>query len=202
MEYFRALLTNNDLVDTREFPIGVHEKLSYTSQLYVLKESYEIVEYEPQRYINIRRLNSIGVTVQQLSEYCEAVSRYVGMGEHFTIESLNKSGFAHPLYDLGFGDWFYASLLTEHRARFFYQRMGGIKVFRRGKELSMTSFVESIVEQRISIDIYELMIMLEDQYGFSIDRHKIVTMANDSTMHYDSITEKIYIDYDAYFEEI
>lgn len=201
-DYIRTLLTTDDLVDTRDFPSGLHGKVSYSTQLSTLKDTYEIIEYEPYRYINIRRLNRVGVTVQQLREYCEAVAMCIGIGEYFTIASLNNGGFSHPLDDLGFSEVFYASLLTEDKGQFFYQRMGRTKVFRKGRSISLIGFIEYIVMQENSIDIYEFTERLANQYGVVIDRFKIIDVVKNSPMHYDSIMEKVYIDYDTYFEEV
>jgi hypothetical protein len=201
-EYFRALLTKDDLVDARDFPLGVTGKQSYTSELAMLKERYEIVEYEPLRYINIRRLNSVGVNSGQLKAYCNDVARYVDAGAYFTITFLNKSGFCHVLDDLGFGEVFYSSLLSVDK-RFNYQRVGGVKVFRRGtKDVSLRGFIEYIVEREFAIDIYALTGWLADQYGVNIEQHKIVETVKNSSMYYDAIMEKVYIDYNTYFEEV
>jgi len=52
------------------------------------------------------------------------------------------------------------------------------------------------------MDIYDLLEMLAQDYGLTMERHKIIEAVKSSPMHYDSISEKIYIDYDTYFEEV
>jgi len=201
--YFHMLLTKDDIFDTRNFPHGLSGKISYNSELYALKDKYEIVEYEPYCYINIRRLNSIGVTAGHLKEYCDDVAQYVNIGEYFTIASLNTTGFSHNLDNLGFGEVFYSSILLEDTKRFSYQRMGGTKLFRRGTmEASLKGLLEFIVGRKTSIDIYELTELLVDKYGINIERYKIISTVENSPLYYDSIMEKVYIDYDTYFEEV
>ena len=202
-EYFRTLLTTDDHIDTRTFPTGVTGKISYTSELAKLKSQYEIIEYERSCFINIRRLNSVGVTIEELHAYCEAVAIAVDIGEYFTITSLSKTGFTHTLEDLGFGNVFYSSLITEDRRRFSYQRIGSTKVFRRGnKEATLIEFLEYIVEREVSIDIFAFVDLLSDQYGINVNRRFITSAVRNSSMHYDSIMERVYIDYNTYFEEV
>jgi|GEM_PF-462113 len=201
-DYFNKLLTAEDIVDTRSFPPGINGIVSYTSELYGLRNRYEIIEFEPYCYINIRRLNNIGVSVEDIRAYCDDAAKYIDLGVYFTITSLKNNGYEHALDDLGFNEVFYASLLTEDN-RFYYQRMGNTKVFRKGvSDVSLKGFIEYIISQEISIDIYDLTNLLIEKYGVNIDRYKIISTVNNCSMYYDTITEKVYINYDTYFEEV
>ena len=126
-------------------------------------------------------------------------------GEYFTVASLRREGFAHPLDDLGFGEWFYGSLLAEDPERFTYRRMGGTRLFCRGREtIQLADFLRWLVEAEPSgrIDIYELQETLEQQYGISLPLHKLTSVIQNSELYYDSIMKAVYIDYDTYLEEI
>ncbi|OME46841.1 hypothetical protein BSK59_28775 [Paenibacillus odorifer] len=203
VDYFRCLLLEKDIVDARTFPRELTSTVSYTLELYRLKSIYEIVEYLPSQYINIRRLTSAGISVKKLHEYCYCIYQLTERGEYFTVKSLRKKGFVHPLDDLGFEEWFYSSILTEDNKRFSYRRMGGSKVFFKGtQEVTLISFIEYLIGQEKSIDIYDLIELLKDTYGLTADRSRIISIINNGSMHYDSIMEKIYIDYDTYFEEV
>ena len=202
-EYFISLLTAEEIVDTRLFPDGINKLVSYTTILYDLKNRYEIIEFEPFCYINIRRLNNIGVYFDDIHAYCECVAQHIDFGEYFTVASLRNSGFEHTLDDLGFGDVFYASLLTGDN-RFYCQRMGSgnIKVFRKGTPgVSLKGFLEYIIAKEVSIDIYDFVNLLIDKYGINIDKYKIISAVKNTSMYYDIITKKVYIDYDTYLEE-
>ena len=193
MKYYKHILTSGDIVDTREFPKTLTAHVSYQSELYGLRSRYEIIEFEPQRYINRRRLEDMGIRAGDFEDYCEKVSLFVHPGDCFTIHSIRRQGFTHPMDALGFGDWFFASILTEDRERYRYQRMGGTKVFRRSSDqITMKDFFEFVVEQCGSMDIDEFMRILKSEFDFSVDKHRVVDAINNSSMHYDRVTGRIY----------
>lgn len=203
-EYFRAILTTDDIVDTNSFSKELLNTVAYTAEVYKLKVAYEIIEYVPLKYVNMRRLKHVGICEDTLADYCEKVYKAVGT-QYFTVCSLQQSGFTHALDDLGFDEWFYASLLAEDKSHFSYRRMGKNKLFRRGNEnVYLADFLEWLLysNDSLSIDIYDLMELLQNGYNINIEQYKIIETIKGSSMYYDTITEKIYADYDVYFEEI
>jgi len=200
-DYFRKLLTNDDLFDTGDFPPGPTVKGSYSGEFMAIKKNYQIIEYEPNKYISLRDLNKAGVTIDQLQSYVSAVVDFIPADMHFTVTSLYKAGFSHLLDELGFGEVFYASLLSED-SRISYQRMGGAKLFCIGiRSVSIKSLVEYLVEAETAIGCYVLAKMLKRQYGLTIGLQKIKEVIKDSPLHYDEISRKIFIDYDTYLNE-
>lgn len=206
-DYYRFLLTSNDVVDLGEASPYLWQNGSFQSELYRLRHEYDIVEFSPKRYIGIRRLLDGGISKSDLCSYASEASRAVAYGDFFTISSLNRSGFSHPLQELGFEDCFYASILTEAKERFVYQRMGSNKLFRKGSTaddviVTLIEFVRWILEDIGSIDMYDLCEFILTEYGLSVRRDKIITLIHGSSMYYDPISEKAYLNYDEYFEEV
>ena len=192
-EYFRHILTVEDIVDTRNFSTTLTSQISYTSELYSLKNRYEIIEYKPLRYINHRRLNNLGISVCDLNNYCDSVLEFVQPKTYFTIHSIRRQGFTHPLDELNFSEWFYASILTEDKERLCYQRMGGTKVFCQDvNQITMENMFRSIIERRDGISIYGFIELLKDEYNVKIVKHRVIEVINTSTMYYDRIMERIY----------
>ena len=202
-EYFDYLLTNPDIVDAREFPKSMFMHGAYSSELGKLRQAREIVEFSPYRYINMRRLNECGITLDTLTDYCEAVRQYVDKNAFFTITSIRQDGFTHPLDDLGFDEWFYSSVLLEDREHFAHNRMGGARLFRRGVEnIVFPDMLHWIVESYQKIDIYDLCTLLEERYGIEMRKDKLTYIIQNTDMYYDTIMETVYTDYDTYFEEV
>lgn len=203
MDYFCSLLTTDDVVDARNISKSVQSVVAYSSELYKLRAAYEIVEFAPLRYINIRRLNAVGITTDHFENYCKAVAHNYEKGEYFTVASLRKDGFTHDLDDLGFDEWFYASVLLENRELFSYQRVGGTRLFLRGKTgANLGDMLVWLLEKYQKIDIYDLMDLLENHYGIAVPKEKLHTIISGTELYYDTIMEAVYIDYDTYFEEI
>ncbi|WP_339802885.1 DNA-directed RNA polymerase subunit alpha C-terminal domain-containing protein [Paenibacillus sp. FSL R5-0744] len=203
-EYFRAILTTEDIVDAQSFPKDVLNSIAYMSEVYKLKAAYEIFEYAPLKYVHFRRLNRAGVEKESILDYCHKAYQAVD-SQYFTVYSLQKKGFTHAFDELGFDEWFYASLLSEDKEHFTYRRMGKNKLFRRGSEnVSLIDFLEWILysSESLSLDVYELTEKLLSDYNIKFEWYKIVETIKGSAMYYDTITQKVYADYDVYFEEI
>jgi DNA-binding CsgD family transcriptional regulator len=204
-EYFNYLLTKDDITYTINFPNKVNLIISYTTQLYKLKGNYEIIEFSPNKFLNFRKLQEFGITKDMLRSYCDDVLKFVGTSKYFTLHSLRVEGFSHELDRLGFDDWFYTSILTEDNLNFSYQKLGENKLMLCGKfNVKFEDFLEFIVynQDSFSIDIYELIYMLRSYYNISVNISKIREIVKNSTMFYDAVSEKIYADYDTYYEEI
>lgn len=203
VEYFNGMLTNDDLVDARNIDKSLTYVQAYTGEANRLKRIREIVEFAPRQYINIRRLNECGITVENMEAYCKAVRAFVDPGEFFTIESIKQDGFRHELDDFGFDEWFYSSVLLEDREYFSVQRIGGTRIFYRGqKKILFSDLLEWIMESHTKIDIYDLCDLLENKYAINLSKDKIVQCIRNTDMYYDTIMEAVYIDYETYFEEV
>lgn len=76
-------------------------------------------------------------------------------------------------------------------------------ILRKSKtSLTMSDLIEQIVYDYRKIDIYDLIDFLRETYGIRSEKHKILEMIREKDLYYDEIMEKVYIDYDEYFEEI
>lgn len=204
-EYFNWLLTKDDITYIDNLPSKVSEIISYTSQLYKLKADYEIIEFSVNKYINYRKLQQAGITKEMLINYCDDVLSFIGESKYFTVSSLRKEGFSHPLDDLGFEEWFYTSILVEDKNNRSYQRIGGNKVLFSGKfNFQFEDFLEFIVygQDSLFIDIYELIYQLQSYYNINVNIWRLIEIIKNSTMFYDVVSEKVYADYDIYYEEI
>lgn len=203
VDYFRCLLTTDDIVDARNISKSIQNVVTYSSELYSLRSEYRIIEFSPLQYINIRRLNKAGVTTDNLESYCKSVASFYEKGEYFTVTSLRRNGFTHEMDDLGFDEWFYASVLLEDREHFSYQRIGGTRVFLRGKaNANLGNMLIWLLEKYQKIEFYDLMDLLGSHYGVVLPKEKLLAIIDGTELYYDPIMEAVYIDYDTYFEEI
>ena len=202
-DFFHSILTQDDIVDMRSYANAIRNIATYDSEHRRLRNAYEIIEFAPLQYINIRRLNEAGITKDDLKDYCNAVARYCEKGEYFTTTSLRNSGFRHALEDLGFEEWFYSSILFEDRNNFSAQRIGGTRLFLRGKPNgNLGDMLVRLLDKYQKIDFYGLLDLLKNQYGISMPKEKVIEIINSTELYYDTIMEAVYIDYDTYFEEI
>ncbi len=146
VEYFRFFLLGTDIVDLNILPKGTKTLISFYCELYKLRASYDIIEYEPSLYINIRRLAKMDITLDHITDYTKSVREFV-VNPYFTIHSLRQSGFVHELDDLGFKDHFYGAILTEDKENFTTVRLGNLnRIFYRGKsDFKFTIFYSGLL---------------------------------------------------------
>ena len=203
--YFNHILTSEDLVDISKIDTKTRQLVSFSSQLYKLKNEYEIIEYAPNKYINFKRLEGLGIKKETFKDFTNQVINMLGEGKYFTISSIREKGFTHYLDELGFDDWFYTSILIEDKERISYIRVGRNKIMLTSRhEFNFEDFIESIVysQEDLYIDIYDLERMLKNEYHIFIDIYKLRSIIKSSDMYYDEITEQVYWDYEIYYEVI
>jgi len=197
--YVTKLLTEEDFVDIRELPTGLTGKVSYSSQLYKLRNSYEIIEYKLNHYMNIRYLDRLGVTKEALQDYCQAVFNFINTEELFTIKLLRNKGFSHVLDRLGFTETFYESLLTGDHSSFSYQRMGGVRLFcKKGEKVLLANFLQKYVEKHGVMEVSKLLYHLLSHYGMDFTHYKLLEVIGNSSMYYEPIEKNVYPNYETY----
>ena len=106
---------------------------------------------------------------------------------------------------MGFEEWFYSSILVEDKEHFCYRRVGKNRLFKKGQgEVYLADFIECIIYSKdtLSMDVYDLSDELLNEYNISIETFKLVEATKENSLYYDRITEKIYADYEVYFDEI
>ena len=65
------------------------------------------------------------------------------------------------------------------------------------------SLLVDILLQETKIEMYDLIELFETEYGLRLSRTDIISKyIPATTLHYDSIMDTVYVDYDTYFEEI
>lgn len=200
--FINHLLTENDIFDVITIKNRYGRIRIYYQCLSALKHDLEIIEFEPDQFIHIRRLEKLGYGKGTLRAYADRVWSSLVSEDYFTISSLRADGFEDELDCLGFSDVFYGSLLKEDE-RFAWQKIGGTIVLNSsGENFTTQDFLASCVQMRKSIDVNDFASELSERYGVSMDRYKIIEKVKGSSVYYDPIMERLYADYDTYFEEI
>lgn len=201
--YFYDLLTREDIIDITEYRNKYTYVQSFSMVLMELKRSLEIIEFDDNQIINIRKLEQSGITRDMIKNYCDSVYDYVDNGTYFSASLLRQSGFQTELYDLGFSDVFYANLLISDD-RFSFGTMFGTLILFKGKEsITIKSFVLNLIRQHGSIDIYDLMRELNEVYGCDVhEKTDVYYKVMNTEVYYDRILERFYANEDWYYKEL
>lgn len=153
-------------------------------------------------YITDRCLSRAGVTEKDISEYREAVESYVSEGDFFTLVSLRKDGFTHPLEEIGFEDLFYESILL---------RVGVLKSLCVGKsnvfikalkKPTPDSFMQWLMGDDGILSIEELQSKASALLANEMAEDDLINIVNRSNYHYSREFEKIYSSHDSYLDSI
>lgn len=200
--YFRKLLLTNDIIDTTRLKYNLNTIISFRFVLTQLQSEYKIIEFLPGQYINISKLNQVGITKNTLHDFCNKVYDFVSYNSYFTIHSIYKNGFEHELDNFGFSELFYANILSYNNSNFSHKRIGNTLIFKKDKgEISIESMIEYMLLENGKIDIYELLDVLNGHYGIQLKKDKLITIIKSSSLYYAPIMEAVYFDYETYFND-
>ena len=116
---------------------------------------------------------------------------------------MKKHGFSHELFELGFDDYFYESVLRySSQVKSFYAGIGSTYIFNENDNIDIRNMLETIILKNGSMDIYDMIDYLKYEYGIVVEKYKLAEWARESNLYYSDTMEKIYTDYDEFYEEI
>lgn len=186
--------------------MNVNSKLRSLQTFYLhysdFKNNLELIEFSPDMYINIHKLNSANINKDVLIEYQNKVKAFCE-DKFFTIHSLKNNGFKYDTLDnLGFEDYFYSSILINDKNIQFKKILNVYLMKVDSNPFDVADFLIYVMGKLRKIDIYDLCDYIKTQYGLDINRYKIVSITKECSLYYNQITEKVYIDYDEFYNEI
>ncbi len=191
--YFRDLLTRQDITDITPYRSRFAYVVAFSGTLVNMKNELEVLEFEPNQIITFRKLAAVGVTREDLKAFCDEAADYVEDGTYFSVQSIKKAGFESELFDLGFSDWFYASLLTSDDRFSDTKTFGNILLYKGDKRITIQSFEESLIREHGGIDVYDLMTEMEETYGCRIpDRLDLIYKVGGTDVVYDKYMDRLY----------
>ena len=161
--------------------------------MFLQKNEMEIFEFEPNQIIAYRKLAAAGVTREDLMAFCDETADFVEDGTYFSVQSIKEAGFETELFNLGFSDWFYASLLTSDDRFSDTRAFGNILLYKGNKRITIQSFEESLILENGSIDVFDLMTEMEEVYGCQIsDRSDLIYKVGGTDVYYDKYMDRLY----------
>lgn len=202
-DYLRRLLQTDGVLDLEALKQRYGSLGSWNQLVSGMKYRYDIVEFEPGQALPIGKLEKAGVTKASLEQFCESAHRFVEDGAYFTAKSLRLDGHEAELYELGFSDWFYSSVLA-HSSRFSTCRLMGATVLHKGGgEVNAHSFVVSLILGQRSIDLLDLLDLLDERYGCEgVTKTFVKQSIRGTPIYYDPILDRLYADAELYYQEL
>jgi hypothetical protein len=202
-EFFTSVLLRDDVFSLDILNKRYGNIQMYRQTIYSLRNSFDIVQFEGNQYINFRRLAKLGITKADLQMYIDAVYDYVEENTYFTVHSL-QAAVETKLDDLGFGVLFYAGLLSAS-GKFEHTYCYGTPLFYKGQlsgSISIRGFLSEALAQYDSVDLDDFINDCEDQYGVRIpSRYEVTGVLSGTDFYYDDIMGKIYRNKSYYYAE-
>lgn len=201
--YCKDILTREEIVNIAPYKKRLAYVQMFSQTLMELKRNLTVVEFEPNKLIQFSKLENAGVTREKIRKYCEEVHDAVADGVYFSIQSLRQDGFAHELFELGFSDWFYASLLLSDN-RFAVAQMYGVLIFcKNDAAITIQSFLVNRIREHRIIDAYDLLTELRDHFGCNVeDKSRIPYRLDNTEVYHDDILDRYYANTDVYYQEL
>lgn len=82
--YFEDLLTRDDIVDLKPCRKRFAYVQMFSQKLMELKRNLDVIEFEPNRILNFRKLAHAGITKEMIQDFCDAVYDAVPEGTYFS----------------------------------------------------------------------------------------------------------------------
>ena len=201
--YLRDLFTRSEVVDITRYRRRFARVQMYYQVLMDMKRELDVVEFEPNQLLNFRKLESAGVTKNDLRRFCDEVYQFIPEGAYFSARSLRQDGFVSELYDLGFSDWFYANLLLAD-GRFAWSNMYGTFVLCKCSEpITIKSFLLQRIEEYGCVSAYDLINELTERFGCRInDRSDVTYKLHETPVFHDRILDRLYATEELYYREL
>lgn len=205
--YYTEVLTNGPC-SLRECMRTYGDSTTFSAVLRNLRGGHEVFLYDSEHLIPFKRMATLGLTKEEIRDFCDSVRAFVDENEFFTIHSLKQKGMKTALDRFGFDDAFTTGIL-QMEPWLVSQRVFGTLVFKkkdRGGTFSRKDFILEILSETDDVDYDEFLQDIREIYGVEIpadDRSIITGWINDSGTgrYYDSLMNKIYRNKDNYYAE-
>lgn len=204
-EFFKTILLKNEILDTETLEESYKYIISYSQELQRLRDDFELLEFSPKKYLKLSKLEKFEITKLYINKFVQKVIDFISDNRIFTYTYLQNLGFYHEFEDFGFEEYFYSSILSRKKDVFSSLRKYGTILLRKGNlPIELLEIIEILIsaEEELSLDIYEIINSLEKEYSIKVSKTEILEQIKESRIYYSQITEKVYGDYEIYYEEI
>lgn len=204
-QFFKKLLTENDIFDITEYKQKYGKIQMFNQTLSELKQNYEVLKFEKDQYINIRKLEKAGISKQNIIDYCESVADFVEENSFFTIYSLRNDGFVSTLDDLGFDDVFYSGLLLAYPAFAYLNAFDETLLCKTSeiKKFSKKMLFSSMLSGYSIVDIDDFIADCKEKYDVVIpNSYEVYSELVGTDFYYDPIMKRIYCNKELYYADL
>lgn len=202
--YYRSLF-ENELVPHSNLSEALRTAGSFKTYLAGALAKSTVLDYDDETWITDAGLRELDIAATDLDAFArEAVRVSVDAGiPQFTVPWLRANAPDLPLLAYDFADCFYESVLLARKHLATRGHLGGRRIFAephtqaRGRDL-----VESLVRSERSLDVEELLDILQHSYGIPIQRAPLITLMRATNLFFSPELDRVYEDHDQFVREV
>ena len=175
---------------------------TFTSYIYRLINDKKIFKISNDKYITIKGLNELGITINDIEEIQQQIINIVPDNEYFDLSYIKNKISLEKLENKVLNNEFIENIIIiipELKTfRISNNRLFIKSVLSPTKE----SFISMIIEKHKKIKISEIKKYILDKYSINVDEQTIKSSINKNKFYYHEATECVYLNKDIYENEI
>lgn len=201
VNYYNEKFYNNmDIVDLSNIDKRIWNLSSFGAWLNNKFKTMELLEFSPKKYITSKKLNEIGLTRDILEDFRHDVLEKLSDQKVWTINTIIDVIDNEKIDSFGFEPIFYRSILRGME-NIYSNKIGGNYLLKKDQDFSFSELIEEEVTKVKMIDIFDLTEIINEKYDINFEYYKLIESIKRTTMYYDEIMEKVYLDLNYYYEE-
>lgn len=199
---FSHLITANDFFDaaTPGLSPEVINNSEFVSELNKALRKFEVLEYQPKRYMNISVLKrSLGAFAEDdVFDYMKSAIDYMEPDVPYSIMSLRDAGFVHKLDsvgpELGFDERFYEGIIAQGYVggRIKRTSMGSAMMFcKKTGWFSSVDVLQYVISEEGGLSLENLQRTLLKRFGVEVNLLVLKNIIRRSDLVYDHATDLV-----------
>ena len=198
--YNEKFYHNKDIVDISNIDKRIWNLSSFNSWLYYKYKTMELLQFSTRKYITRKKLNEIGLTPDILMDFRYRVTEKLNDKQIWSINTIVDVIDNEKIDSFGFEPLFYRSILRGLE-NIYSNKIGGNYLLKKDKDFSISDLVEEEVTKLKMVDIFDLTEIINEKYDINLEYYKLIEAIRRTSMYYDEIMEKVYLDLNYYYEE-
>ena len=199
-EFIEYLMKNNKIL-CLEDNMWLMKNQQFKQKIKELEKSYDLIMFDENKYVNVNMLRMNGLSQKLVVDFCNCVKKRM-QGKVFSVDYLNKINFCHEIYDFGFENKFYESIL-KNSDKFEHTKHKGKYLFKVSKnKISVGTLVLELIQEKGTMEIFDLTDYINNTYGLNAKWNELRNFAQAEGLYYSDTMEKVYMTYEDFFEEL
>lgn len=203
--FFDSLILGGEFFNEQNVSEDISSSHPYEVYIDNLVRERRLLPYEGDTWITEKGLEELGITDAMMLDFAEKAASFCeerGL-RYCTAQSLRSVGFGHDLFAYELSDEFYAALLCTSGTRFSVLLCSRMRIAcLDDAHVAVASFLEAQVGEGESLAVEDLALRVQEDFGITVRRDKVIYAPNRSDLYYSPITDMIYKDRQTFIKEV